>query len=65
MTYKIKMCAINSGTLHSCLDCRYILDPVGCRLFRTYSRIVYQKINRDIAELAIKDYLGERINRES
>ena len=58
MTYTIKMCAINGGTLHSCLDCRYALDPVGCRLFRSYARIVYQKIDRDVAELDIKRYLG-------
>ena len=58
MTYTIKMCAINSGTLHSCLDCRYALDPVGCHLFRTHARIAHQKINRDVAEFVIKRYLG-------
>ena len=61
MTYAIKMCAINGGTLHSCLDCRYALDPVGCRLFRTHARVVYQKIDMNVAELAIKDYLGLEI----
>ena len=58
MTYMIKMCAIKGGTLHSCLDCRYALDSVGCHLFRTHARIVYQKIDSDIAELVIKRYLG-------
>ena len=58
MTYTIKMCAINSGTLYSCLDCRYVLDPIGCRLFRTHARIVYQKIDRNVAELVIQRYLG-------
>ena len=61
MTYTIKMCAINGGTLHSCLACRYVLDPVGCRLFCTHRRIVHQKIDRDVAELAIKRYLGVEI----
>jgi hypothetical protein len=63
MTYTIKMCALNGGTLHSCLDCRYALDPIGCRLFREYSHsgVVYQKIDRNVAELAIKRYLGVEI----
>ena len=58
MTYTIKMCAIKGGTLYSCLDCRYALDPVGCRLFRAHAHIVYQKIDRDVAELVIQRYLG-------
>ena len=61
MTYTIKMCAINGGTLHSCLDCRYALDPVWCKRIRyaTRGRIVYQKIDMDVVELAIKRYLGQ------
>ena len=58
MTYTIKMCAVKGGTLYSCLDYRYVLDPVGCHLFCTHAHIVYQKIDRAVAELAIKRYLG-------
>jgi len=61
MTYTVKMCTINGGPLRMCLDCRYLLDTIGCHrfLYAGGGRIVYRNVDDNECLWNVNRYLGK------
>ena len=61
MTYYIKMCSFSlGGYMHTCMECKYQFDPVGCRALRRlfHGKIVYPIISDRLVDIPLCDYLG-------
>ena len=59
MTLYLKMCSLSKGVcLHSCLECKSQLNPVGCKYFREHfgRTIVYIRIADVLEDLILDTY---------
>ena len=60
MTLYLKMYSMQ-GSLYPCLDCKFQLDPVGCKHFRELYRaaIIYVRITDVLEDLVFDIYLKD------
>ena len=60
------MCSLR-GSLYPCLECKFQLDPVGCRHFREIhgATIIYAKIADVLEDLVFDTYLKDETTEMS
>ena len=54
----LKSCSL-SGLWHSCLECKYYPDPLGCKQFQDAHKaiIVYPRLNDNFEKMIIREFL--------